>query len=493
MEDTNELIRQRKLKVEEFRSAEIDPYCKFTVKDFIDDVVSAYASYSKEELEAVDKEFVLAGRIMTKRGHGKVTFCHIQQGVDRIQIYVRAEEIGVDNYKNGFVKYDIGDFIGVKGRIFMTRTDELTLWAKEVTLLTKSLRPLPEKWHGLKDVEMRYRQRYVDLIMNPDVRQTFAARSAIINKLREYLNSKRFLEVETPMLQSIPGGAAAKPFKTHHNALDMDLYLRIAPELYLKRLVVGGAERVYEINRNFRNEGISTEHNPEFTMLEFYMAYADYTDLMELTEDMFLSIAEAISGGIAIEYDGEKIDLSPPWKRITFKKSIIEIGGVSPEILEDKEKAGKFAKDIGAPVNPDDSLAKIMGKIFDCTVEPKLIQPTFIIDFPVELSPLARKRVDNPSVVERFELFMAKKEIANAYTELNDPIDQKERFEEQVEMRGAGDDEAHFMDYDYIRALEYGMPPTAGEGIGIDRLTMLFTNSRSIRDVIFFPQMRRES
>jgi lysyl-tRNA synthetase class 2 len=385
---------------------------------------------------------------------------------------------------------DIGDFIGIKGTFFRTRTGELTILAKDLTLVTKSLRPLPEKWHGLTDVETRYRQRYVDLIVNRQVKDVFVTRSRIIQTIRDFFVKKDFLEVETPMMQPIPGGATAKPFKTYHNALGMDLYLRVAPELYLKRLVVGGLERVFEINRNFRNEGISIKHNPEFTMLEFYMAYATYEDLMELNEELFTEVLQRICGGNIIEYQGETIDFTPPWPRITLFDALKDMGGVKEAVLHDKKSAADFALECQINLAERDGHGQILTKIFDHLVEPKLIRPTFIIGYPTEVSPLSRRNDQNPHITDRFELFIGGREIANAFTELNDPVDQRGRFEHQVALRETGDEEALFMDEDYLRALEYGMPPTAGEGIGIDRVVMLLTDSPSIRDVILFPQMR---
>ena len=501
MEETGHLIKQRLEKTDELRAKGIRPFNnKFKVDTVIGSLVSDYSNDSKEELAEKDTGCVTAGRIMTRRDHGKTTFIHIKDRTGQIQVFVNEKLLGKESYEN-FGKFDIGDIVGIQGKVSKTRTGELTLFADSVTLLTKSLQPLPEKWHGLKDIELRYRQRYVDLIVNPEVKQIFVYRSKIIQAIRDFLNDRDYLEVETPMMHSIPGGATAKPFKTHHNALNMELYLRIAPELYLKRLVVGGIERVYEINRSFRNEGMSTEHNPEFTMLEFYTAYVDYNDLMDLDRR-------------AVSYDRPKrvrypaiplhpcrrweekegtFDFGQPFKRIPFKQSITEIGGVPETAVADPEKAVAFALEHKVHLEKKDTPAKVLAKLFDTFVEPKLIQPTFVIDYPLELSPLSQKKADDPSLVERFELFVGGKEIANAYTELNDPIDQKQRFEEQVAERQAGDDEAHWMDLDFIRALEIGMPPTAGEGIGIDRLTMLLTNSQSIRDVILFPQLKKES
>ena len=501
MEETGHLIKQRLEKIDELRAEGIRLFNnKFKVNADICNLVSDYSNFSKEELAEKDVECIVAGRMMTRRNHGKTTFIHIKDRTGQIQVFVNEKLLGAENYAI-FGKFDIGDIVGLQGKISKTRTGELTLFADSLTLLTKSMQPLPEKWHGLKDIELRYRQRYVDLIVNPEVKQIFVYRSQIIQAIRNFLNDRDYLEVETPMMHSIPGGATAKPFKTHHNALNMELYLRVAPELYLKRLVVGGMERVYEINRSFRNEGMSTEHNPEFTMLEFYTAYVDYNDLMDLTEELLRYIGEGVFNTLQFPYtqvvDGEEkagvFDFSQPFKRISFKQSLTEIGEVPAEAVADPEKAVAFALEHKVHLEKKDTPAKVLAKLFDTFVEPKLIQPTFIIDYPLELSPLSQKKADDPSLVERFEFFVGGKEIANAYTELNDPIDQKQRFEEQVAERQAGDDEAHWMDLDFIRALEIGMPPTAGEGIGIDRLTMLFTNSQSIRDVILFPQLKKES
>ncbi|WP_456324941.1 lysine--tRNA ligase [Desulfonauticus submarinus] len=491
-QNENRLIQARKEKAKRFLEQGIAIYPNtFRKKHDIKPILDKYKDLSQEELEKLDSVFVVAGRIMALRSFGKVTFFHIQDHSGKIQVFAQKNILGSEKY-NVFKKFDVGDIVGVKGPLFKTKTGELTIKAEDVELVTKSLRPLPEKYHGLKDVELRYRQRYVDLIVNPKVREIFIKRSKIVRFIRNFLDARGFLEVETPMMQPIPGGAAAKPFITHHNALDMQLYLRIAPELYLKRLLVGGFERVYEINRNFRNEGISTQHNPEFTMLEFYMAYADFTMLMELTEELFSSLAKDVCGSTKIPYGEHEIDLTPPWNKLSFYESLEKIGGLRPEEYQNYENAKNLAKKLGEKVVEGEKLGKVQAKLFDLLVEPKLIQPHFIYHYPTDISPLSRRNEEDPTITDRFELFIAGREMANAFSELNDPFDQKERFLEQVKEKEAGDEEAHFMDEDYVRALEYGMPPAGGEGIGIDRLVMLLTNSQSIREVILFPLLRPE-
>jgi len=492
MEELNDLLQQRRAKVDACREAGVNPFANdFQVTHTSAQVHDLHAADDKQKLEGCELEYRVAGRIMARRDFGKAAFLQLQDGGGRVQIYVAKDQIGEEAFEQ-FRKLDIGDIIGICGTPFRTKTDELSLRAKELRLLTKSLLPLPEKWHGLTDVETRYRQRYLDLIVNPEVREVFRKRSRIVSLIREYMVASDFLEVETPMMQPMAGGATAKPFITHHNTLKMDLFLRIAPELYLKRLVVGGFDRVFEINRNFRNEGISIQHNPEFTMMEFYRAYATYHDLMDFTEQLICHVAEKVCGGLVIPYGGREVDLTPPWDRLTLKQAIIKYGKVAAEVLEDHQQLLNYAKSLGLEIVGSIGHGKLLAEIFDEVVEPNLWQPTFITEYPTEISPLSRKNDDNPDVVDRFELFIVGRELANAFSELNDPLDQKERFVRQLEEKAAGDEEAHEMDEDYIRALEYGLPPTAGEGIGIDRLVMLLTDSASIRDVILFPQLRPE-
>jgi lysyl-tRNA synthetase class 2 len=490
VEEINELIEQRMKKLEELREAGIEPFGgSFHAEHHALELLDQYTSVGKEALETDPVSCSLAGRIVAMRDFGKAAFAHIQDTTGKIQIYFRKNILGEKFLL--LKKIDIGDIIGLNGRLFRTKTDELTIEIDDFVLLAKSLRPLPEKWHGLKDIETRYRQRYVDLIVNPQVKETFVKKSIIIKAIRDFLEAKGFIEVETPMMHQIPGGATARPFKTHHHALGTDLFLRIAPELYLKRLLVGGYERVYELNRNFRNEGISKKHNPEFSMLEFYIAYRDYNFLMSLTEELITSVAHTTLGTLKVPFGDEIIDLTPPWPRIPMLDAL-EQKGVPRDCFHDSEKAREWAKVNNIEIEKGATTGKILDEIFKGKVEHELIQPTFIIDHPVELSPLAKKKPENSELVERFELFITAREIANAFSELNDPIEQKHRFMKQVEAKDRGDEEAHWMDEDFVRALEYGMPPAAGEGIGIDRLVMLLTNSQSIRDVILFPQLKPE-
>ena len=493
MEDLNLVLRERLQKAEQLERDGTPLYPNgFQVPDRIADIIEAYEPKSAEELESEPRSFTIAGRVMAVRSFGKSTFMHLLDSGGKLQIYIQQNEVGKERYALAR-RLDIGDILSVTGALFRTKTNELTLLVKEFALLTKSLRPLPEKYHGLRDVEIRLRQRYVDLIVNESVREIFRKRARIIQVIRDFLVGKGFLEVETPMMQPIPGGATAKPFKTFHNALGIDLYLRIAPELYLKRLLVGGFERVFELNRNFRNEGISTQHNPEFTMLEFYQAYATYEDLMRLTEELFGELALAVNGGsLEVEYQGHRINLAPPWRRYRLLEALVEVGGLPLSAVTDEEQTIQIARSLGLGAEKFEGHGKLLTKIFDHLVEPKLIQPTFISHYPLEVSPLSRRNEADPSVTDRFELFIAGREMANAFSELNDPRDQRERFQHQIEARQAGDEEAHFMDEDYIRALEYGMPPAAGEGIGVDRVVMLFTDSASIREVIPFPHQRPE-
>jgi lysyl-tRNA synthetase class 2 len=492
MEDTNEYTKARLKKLEEYREAGFDPYAisSFDADTHATDMHAAHADATPEALEASPVAVKAAGRVIMMRKFGKAAFAHIQDVTGRIQVYFQRDALG-DEYATA-KKLDTGDIIGVHGTLFLTKTGELTIAVSRLTLLSKSLRPLPEKWHGLKDIELRYRQRYVDLIVNPDVKDVFRKRSAIIKSIRDFLEAEGFMEVETPMMQPIAGGATARPFKTHHNALDMDLFLRIAPELYLKRLLVGGFERVFELNRNFRNEGISTKHNPEFSMLEFYVAYRDYNWLMDFTERMIPHVAGKALGTLRITYGEHEIDLTPPWKRLPMLEALRDRAGMPEDALHDLTKASAWARGKGIKVEKKMSLGKVLDEVFSEFIEPSLIQPTFVTDYPVHLSPLAKRKASDPTLTDRFELFIAGREIANAFSELNDPLDQRRRFEEQVKERAAGDDEIPEMDEDFVRALEYAMPPAAGEGIGIDRLVMLLTNSHSIRDVLLFPQQRQE-
>lgn len=492
MDESNEQREQRIKKLELLRNADVSPYgSRFEVKDRAGLLIRQHGEKAKDVLEQEKISCTIAGRVVALRRFGKAGFAVLQDGSDRLQVYLKKDLLTKQAYKVA-EQLDLGDWIGVTGVLFRTKTNEFTIEVHELTFLSKALRPLPEKWHGLTDIETRYRQRYVDLIANPEVHQIFATRSRIIAGIRAFLIDRGFLEVETPMMHPIPGGAAAKPFVTHHNALGVDLYLRIAPELYLKRLIVGGFPRVFEINRNFRNEGISTIHNPEFTMLEFYIAYADFHDLIILTETLVSDLAREILGTTALKYQGLQIALTPPWRRWSYHQAILEVNKLDPSILQDRTKALEAARQLDVPVDSGASLFRILNEIFEETVEPNLQQPTFITDFPIELSPLARRKDSNPALTDRFELYIAGREIANAFSELNDPLDQRARLEEQAAQHTAGDEEAHLVDEDFLRALEFGMPPTAGEGIGIDRLIMLFTDQASIRDVVLFPQLRPE-
>ena len=491
MDEASAFIRERLKKLEDLSRDGIDPYpSTFPVTHQAGDLTSRYASADDATLTAAEA-VTLGGRVLSLRGHGKASFAHLKDHTGKIQIYVRQDAVGESAYAL-FRRIDVGDFLGVRGRLFRTKTGELTIHVDSLVLLAKALRPLPDKWHGLSDVEVRYRQRYVDLIANPSVAEVFRRRARIIAEIRRFFDERGFLEVETPMMHPIPGGAAARPFVTHHNALDLNLYLRIAPELHLKRCVVGGLERVYEINRNFRNEGLSTQHNPEFTMLEFYQAYADYQDLMALTEEFLPQIVRTVCGGEAVSYQGREISFAPPWPRLTLEEALVKMGGLGRDEVQSEEGLRAAAEASGVAIRPGWGWAKLLVELFEARVEKQLVQPTFVTDFPSELSPLAKARTDDPRYVQRFELYVAGLEVANAYTELNDPREQRRRLEAQAKARAAGDEEAHCMDDDFVRALEYGLPPTAGEGIGIDRLVMLLTDAPSIRDVILFPLLRPE-
>jgi lysyl-tRNA synthetase class 2 len=492
MDETSELIQQRIRKLETLRKDGIDPYPNdFRVTHTSRDLHETFGSLSDEELKSVEETFFLAGRIMAIRDFGKASFIQIQDRKGKIQAYLQRAVVG-DVAFQLFKTFDIGDFIGLEGKVFRTNTRELTLQVQNFWLLAKSLRPLPEKWHGLTDIEARYRQRYLDLIVNPKVKEIFLTRIKAIQKIRDFFTQRDFMEVETPMLHPIPGGATAKPFRTHHNTLDMELYMRVAPELFLKRLVIGGLERVFEINRCFRNEGISTQHNPEFTMLEFYQSYATYEEMMKMTEELLCSMVKEIHGGLRLTYQRKELDFTPPWRRIPFNDSLVEYGKVDPAVLKEPSKAIEVAQRFGLELKKKTSHGRVLADLFKEMVEPHLLQPTFVIHYPTEVSPLSRRNGKDPEVVDRFELFMAGREIANGFSELNDPVDQRERFIQQLKEKGDEADAVLTLDEDFLRALEFGMPPTAGEGIGIDRWVMLLTDAPSIRDVIFFPLLRME-
>ncbi|MBE9568496.1 MAG: lysine--tRNA ligase [Proteobacteria bacterium] len=498
-EDENKLIAQRREKLSALRATANENGKNVFPNSFrrdalAGDLLSHYQDKTKEELDELNIRVSVAGRMMAKRIMGKASFSQLQDMSGRIQLFLQRDSLPEGVYNDGFKKWDVGDIIGAGGVMFKTKTGELSVKVDDVQLLTKSLRPLPDKFHGLSDTEIRYRQRYVDLIMNEEVKKSFYLRTSIIKFIRNYFDTNGFIEVETPMMQVIPGGATARPFETFHNALNLPMYLRIAPELYLKRLVVGGFERVYEINRNFRNEGVSTRHNPEFTMLEFYQAYADYNDLMDITEDLLRQLAENLLGSTQVTSEGNSYDFGAPFARLSVFDSILYYNPeVKAETLSDLASARELAESLGVKLKDGYGLGKVQIEIFEKTVEHRLMDPTFITEYPTEVSPLARRNDDNPFVTDRFEFFVGGREIANGFSELNDAEDQAERFKAQVAEKDAGDDEAMHFDADYIRALEFGLPPTAGEGIGIDRLVMLLTDSPSIRDVILFPHMRQEA
>jgi len=482
-QNLSELKKVRLEKMNELRSMGLDPFGqRFERNTLTKPIIEGFEQWENQTAR-------VAGRIMSKRRHGKAGFAHLQDIAGRIQLYFRRDDLGEEQYEL-YKKLDIGDLVGIEGRVFRTQKGEISIHVESMVYLSKSLHPLPEKWHGLKDVELRYRQRYLDLIVNPEVKEVFIKRSQIIKEIRNYLDDKGFLEVETPMMQPIPGGATARPFITHHNALDMDLYLRVAPELYLKRLLIGGLEKVYEINRSFRNEGISTRHNPEFTMLEVYQAYADYEDMMALTEELISRVVLKVNGSMQVEFEGQVIDFSTPWKRVQMLEAIKEHTGLDFNTITDDESARQSARALGLEIDDQASRGEVINEVFEARVEEHLIQPTFVYGHPVEISPLAKRNREHPELTDRFEVFIMQREIANAFSELNDPIDQKQRFVRQAAKRAGGDAEAHMMDEDYIAAMEYGMPPAGGLGIGIDRLVMLITGSPSIRDVILFPTLR---
>jgi lysyl-tRNA synthetase class 2 len=493
MSEENQTLAQRREKAESLAALGVNLYSNsFKPANAVQELLPKGDDLGPQEAEPNGTSYSIAGRVMAMRKFGKAAFCTLSDKTGQIQLYIKKDILGDEVFET-FKKWDIGDIIGVEGTLFKTKVGELSVQARQITMISKSLRPLPDKWHGLSDVETRYRQRYVDLIVTPESRETFKKRVEIIRLVRDYLNSKDYMEVETPMMQPIPGGAAAKPFKTYHNALDMELYLRIAPELYLKRLLVGGFERVFEINRNFRNEGLSTRHNPEFTMLEFYQAYATYEDLITLTEEMVSSICQKVNGTMKITYQGTEVDLTPPWQTLSMDDALTEVAGIAKETLADDDKVVALAKEKGIQLEKQAGPGKAKTELFELLVEEKLINPTFITSYPTEVSPLARRNEQDPTVTDRFELFITGRELANAFSELNDPRDQLQRFEQQIADRG-DDEEIHpELDSDYIRALEYGMPSAAGEGIGIDRLVMLLTDAPSIRDVILFPHLKPET
>ena len=483
--DLNQLMKVRREKLDKLKQEGKDPY---KITKFNRTHTSKQIKDNYEELEG--KDVTVAGRIMAKRIMGKASFCHIQDSEGKIQSYVSINELGEESYK-AFKEDDIGDIIGITGFVFKTKTGEISIHAKAVTLLSKSLRPLPEKFHGLKDTDLRYRQRYVDLIMNPEVKDTFVKRAEIIKEIRKFMNEKGYMEVETPILTTVATGDAARPFVTHHNTLDLQMYLRIAPELNLKRLIVGGYDKVFEIGKNFRNEGMDIKHNPEFTNMEFYSAYEDYNDMMKMSEELISTVAKNTLGTTTITYEDKEINLAPEWKKITMIEAIKEVTGVDFNTINTDEEAQAIAKEKGVQFEDiKNTRGHIINEFFETFVEETLIQPTFVMDYPVEVSPLTKRKQDDPRLVERFELFIGGREYGNAYSELNDPIDQYERFLKQVEAKEKGDEEAGGMDEDFVNALEIGMPPTGGMGIGLDRLIMLLTNSASIRDVLFFPTMK---
>ena len=494
-DDFNEIMRLRVEKAGALRADGVQPYANdFRVDHTLDEVRAATAELDDEALSAQEEvSYAVGGRLIAVRSFGKAGFLRLRDRSGDLQVMAKRDRLGAEFWQTVVKRLDVGDIIGVKGFVFRTRTGELTIQATELALLTKSVRPLPEKFHGLTDKETRFRQRYVDLIVHPDVREIFRTRARVIRHIRDYFDGNGFLEVETPMMHTVPGGALAKPFKTFHNALGIPLYLRIAPELFLKRLVVGGLERVYEINRNFRNEGLSQRHNPEFTMLEFYEAFATFEDLMDRTEELVSGLVAELTGGTSVPFDGKTLEFAKPWRRLSVDEALLKLGGLDAAQIADGDALTATAKAKGLELRDGTPAGKVKMELFELLCEDQLEQPTFITHFPVAVSPLSRRNDANPEVVDRFELYVAGLEIANAFSELNDPTDQRARFEAQLEERAAGDDEAHEMDQDYLRALEYGLPPTAGEGIGIDRLVMLLTDQQSIREVLLFPHMRPET